>query len=119
MLRKWLDRHGDTFFDDIGLSVDPFHFNTKHKVSDTFCQRNCDPASFPELYADDGTYYFNSSIAEQTNVWLANYNSVLREMRHDRFNFFLDEMIIRKNRQTIAKLELQGAFPTTWPNPAL
>ncbi|GJE99712.1 hypothetical protein PsYK624_159830 [Phanerochaete sordida] len=119
LMRRHLDRANDTWFANIGLSVDPFHFNSKHKKTDQFCQDFCNPASFGELYADDGSWFFNSSIAEQTNVWLANYNSVLREMRVERFNFFLDEMIIRRNRQTIAKLDREGALPVTWPDSQL
>ena len=39
----------DSDFANIGLSVDIFHFKSKHKLTDTFCQENCIPASFPEL----------------------------------------------------------------------
>ncbi|KAG2120003.1 hypothetical protein BD769DRAFT_1672044 [Suillus cothurnatus] len=39
----------DPFFEDIGLSVDVFHFNCKHSQSDTYCQQNCNPADYPEL----------------------------------------------------------------------
>jgi len=61
----------DPFFEDIGLSVDVFHFNCKHSQSDTYCQQNCNPADYPELLGDNGKgWRFNSSIAEQTNVWL-------------------------------------------------
>lgn len=59
---------GDPFFDNIGLSVDVFHFKCKHSQTDTFCQENCNPEAFPELHSDDGKgWRFNSSVAEQTN----------------------------------------------------
>lgn len=104
----------DPFFDNCGLSVDVFHFKCKHSVSDTFCQEHCNPASFPELVREDGGWYFNSSIAEQTNVWLAGYNAICREMRVDKFNFFLDELILRRNKLTLAKLEKEGQEPAYW-----
>ncbi|EKM49359.1 uncharacterized protein PHACADRAFT_201747 [Phanerochaete carnosa HHB-10118-sp] len=104
ILQQFIDWAGDLFFHDINLSVDAFHFRTKHKESDMFCQEYCNPASFPKLKAPDGKWYFNSSIAEQMNIWLANYNLMCWEMRADRHNFFLDEMIMRQNRKILTKL---------------
>ena len=86
----------------------------KHKVTDTFCQENCNPAAFPELRRPGGGWYFNSSIAEQTNVWFAGYNAICREMTVEKFNFFLDELIMRRNRATLAKLERTGQRPGYW-----
>jgi hypothetical protein len=107
---------GDPFFSNIALSVDVFHFKSKHSVTDTFCQVHCNPAAFPELISDDGKgWYFNSSIAEQTNVWIGGYHSICREMLVDKYNFFLDEMILRRNSLTRARLEKQGHSPETWP----
>jgi len=60
--------------------------------------------------------FFNSSIAEQTNVWLGGYHSICREMLVDKYNFFLDEMILRRNRMTREKLMKEGAMPSTWPS---
>ncbi|KAF8445913.1 hypothetical protein L210DRAFT_3392409 [Boletus edulis BED1] len=112
----------DPYFNNIGLSVDVFHFKCKHKETHTFCQENCNPAAFPELISDDGQgWYFNSSIAEQTNVWIGGYHAVgarrsLRlEMLVDKYDFFLDQMILRRNRMTRAKLDAQGARPSNWP----
>ena len=85
----------DQQWQDINLSVDVFHFNCKHSVKDVFCQTNCNPVMFPELLGENGKgWYFNSSIAEQTNVWLGGFHAIDREMLVDRFNFFLDQMII-------------------------
>jgi hypothetical protein len=56
---------------------------------------------------------FNSPIAEQTNVWLGGYHAMLQDMAVVKFNFFLDEMILRKNRITKAKLEKAGMIPHT------
>jgi hypothetical protein len=103
------------YFADIGLSVDVFHFNCKHSEKDTYCQENCKPAAFPELINDNGGWYFNSSVAEQTNAWIGGYHNICREMLVDKFNFFLNEMIIRRNRRTLAKLEKEGQRPRYWP----
>ena len=113
-LKLHVDKTQDPFWKNIALTVDVFHFKSKHSEQDIYCQTHCNPAAYPELKTDDGGWFFNSSIAEQTNVWLANYNSICREMRHDRFNFFLDEMIIRRNKKTKAKLEKDGYMPNYW-----
>lgn len=106
----------DPDFANVGLSVDVFHFKSKHKLTDRFCQENCNPAMFPELKGlDNKAWYFNSSIAEQTNVWLGGYHSICREMLVDKYNFFLDEMILRRNRMTFIKLENSLYQPKNWP----
>lgn len=106
---------GDSFFDDIGLAVDVFHFKCKHSVNDTFCQEHCNPASFPELIGEDGKgWWFNTSIAEQTNVWFGGYHAICREMVADKYEFFLDEQIIIRNEITREKLEAQGFCPSYW-----
>jgi hypothetical protein len=90
------------------------HF-AKH-VKDTFCQENCNPAAFPELKGEGAKgWFFNSSIAEQTNAWFGGYHSICREMLVDKFNFFLDKMIIRHNHRTLHKLAEGGQTPRYWP----
>ncbi|KAF7304404.1 hypothetical protein HMN09_00842500 [Mycena chlorophos] len=74
-----------------------------------------DPASLPELIGEQKAWHFNSSIAEQTNVWLGGFHAILREMGASKFDFFLDEMIMRKNKLTLAKLEAEGACPGLRP----
>lgn len=61
---------------------------------------------------DGDQWRFNSSIAEQTNVWFGGFHSICREMQVDRYNFFLDEMIRRKNQLIIEKLKREGAAPS-------
>ncbi|KAA1479415.1 hypothetical protein DENSPDRAFT_862025 [Dentipellis sp. KUC8613] len=95
----------DKAFDHVGLPVDVFHFTCKHAQSDEWCQSYCNPALFPELKKPDGSWRFNSSVAEQTNVWLGGYHAILREMVAPRYNFVLDELIMRRNRMTKAALE--------------
>ena len=105
----------DPAFKNVGLSVDVFHFKCKHSQNDLFCQRNCNPASFPELLGEGGMgWFFNSSIAEQTNVWFGGYHSICREMRQERYEFFLDEMILQRNKMTKEKLVQQGKGPGYW-----
>lgn len=105
----------DPFFKDIGLTVDVFHFKSKHSEADIFCQSNCNPAAYPELLGENGKqWYFNSSVAEQTNAWVGGYHSICREMRVDRFNFFLDKMIRRRNIITHAKLKKTEQEPARW-----
>jgi hypothetical protein len=109
---------GDPFFQKVGLSVDVFHFKCKHKETDIFCQKECNPAAFPELKGDGNKpWYFNSSVAEQTNAWFGGYQSICREMLRDKYNFFLDEMILRRDRITYDKLLKTDCMPSTWPAP--
>ena len=92
--------------------MDIFHFKSKHSTKDTFCQRHCNPLLWPVLYdKEKDAWTFNSSIAEQTNVWLNGYHPMLREMTADTYNFFLDEMIKQRNREVIAKLQKDGKQP--------
>jgi len=110
-----LSKHikGDPFFKDIRLTVDVFHFNCKHSAKDLWCQSNCNPVNYPELLGENGkAWYFNSSIAEQTNVWLGGFHSILREMQVDRYNIFLDTMILLRNTMTHNKLQNNGQFFT-------
>ncbi|KAJ7205836.1 hypothetical protein GGX14DRAFT_644475 [Mycena pura] len=100
-----------SWFIDVGMSVDVFHFLNKHDIKHTFCQENCSPAMFPELLDADGKWFFNTSIAEQTNVWLGGYHSICREMLPVKYNFFLDEMVRLRNEMTVAKLEADGYHP--------
>lgn len=104
----------DAFFDNVGLSVDVFHFDCKHSVSDAYCQAHCDPRAFPELRRTDNSWYFNSSAAEQVNSWIGHYNPICREMVREKYEFFLDEMIMRWNENTLRSLEQEGCNPKYW-----
>ncbi len=105
----------DPDFKNIGLAVDVFHFNCKHSESDTFCQQHCNPIAYPELRGEDGKgWWFNTSIAEQTNVWVGGFHSICREMRADHYDFFLDQMIIMHNKMTHECLEKKGCYPSSW-----
>ncbi|KAG1855594.1 hypothetical protein F4604DRAFT_1659927 [Suillus subluteus] len=99
------------FFEGIGICVDAFHHTTKHKASDQFCQERCIMKAYPELLDEDGKYYFNSSIAEQTNVWFGGFHNMCCEMTPVKYDFFLDEVILRRNRATVINLHRQGKQP--------
>ncbi|KAF7378197.1 hypothetical protein MSAN_00244300 [Mycena sanguinolenta] len=116
-LYKYLVRNNIPLYESIGFPVDVFHWTCKHAKESIECSYHCNPTLFPELLGTDGkAWFFNSSIAEQTNVWLGGYHSILREMGSDRYDFFLDEMVMRKNRLTKTKLEAAGALPDYVPN---
>ena len=102
----------------MALTVDVFHFKCKHKTTDAFCQANCNPAFFPELL-DGDKWVFNSSAAEQVNVWLGGYQAMTREMLAYRFEFFLDEMIRLHNKFTVEGLRDKGMAPHSVPELSL
>lgn len=103
----------DPFFDDIGLTVDVFHFKAKHSETDLYCQQYCNPVAYPELLLEDEKgWYFNSSIAEQTNVWLGGYHAICHEMLINKYTFFLDEMILHRNCMTREKLMNEKQCPS-------
>ncbi|KAG9224286.1 hypothetical protein CCMSSC00406_0004785 [Pleurotus cornucopiae] len=104
----------DTHFLHTGQPVDVFHFKSKHKESDVNCQMYCNPAAFPELM-HEGKWRFNTSICEQTNVWIGGYRAILRNMEVTRFNFYMDEMIKRRNRFVIMELKAKGRNPWMVP----
>jgi hypothetical protein len=111
-----LRRIGSDLLKRVGFPVDVFHFKCKHTDRNTTCEESCNPSRFPELLADDGvTWVFNSSICEQTNAWVGGYQPILREMGVDRFVFFRNEMMMRRNRETVKRLEKQGHLPSKIP----
>jgi hypothetical protein len=99
------------WFKEIGMCVDVWHFLNKHQTTHQYCQENCNPIQFPELLDEFGKWFFNTSVAEQINAWLQGYHSIVREMLPDKFDFFLDEMIMRRNVEHLKKLEEQGHNP--------
>ncbi|KAJ3770157.1 hypothetical protein FB446DRAFT_790719 [Lentinula raphanica] len=114
-LQSHLQAQRDEYFRGTMLPVDVFHFKSKHKESDEFCQKHCNPAQWTELVGDDGEWIFNSSAAEQSNVWIGGYQAILRDMLAHNFDFFLDEMIKRRNMVLVAKLRQEGKAPYRIP----
>lgn len=117
-LKKHIDAVSDHHFDECALPVDVFHMKSNHKGSDTYCGFFCNPARFPDLI-QGGKWCFNSSATEMTNAWLGGFQAIVREMREDRYDFFLDEMIKQRNRMFIADLRNCGARPYHIPHTAL
>lgn len=114
-----LNAEGDTYFDHVALPVDVFHFKSKHKESDVDCGKYCNPAIWPELQTPEGGWRFNSSAAEQANAWIGGYQAVVREMQMDRYEFFLDEMIKRRNRALVKDLKRKAKAPYRIPREVL
>jgi hypothetical protein len=57
-----------------------FHFKCKHTERDEFCQTHCNPGRFRELIDSEGKWVFNSSAAEQANVWFGKFQNVVQDM---------------------------------------
>lgn len=115
MLNSDTDPFLKHYFDDVALPVDVFHFKCKHKADDVDCNAYCNPYIWKELRTDDGKWRFNSSAAEQANGWFGGYQSIVREMQVDRYNFFLDEMIARRNKLIVADLKRRCHAPFNIP----
>jgi hypothetical protein len=115
MLKNDSDPYLQHYFDGCALPIDVFHFKCKHKESDIDCGRYCNPYIWPELRTEDGKWRFNSSAAEQANAWIGGYQSMVREMQVDRYEFFLDKMIKRRNRILIKELHQKGKAPYSIP----
>ncbi|KAE9398682.1 hypothetical protein BT96DRAFT_976284 [Gymnopus androsaceus JB14] len=56
------------------------HFKCKHKESNGYCAKHCNPYQFKEmLYVDENgkeQWFFNTLIVEQTNAWFGQYHSM-------------------------------------------
>jgi hypothetical protein len=79
-----LAKENDEYFEDVALPVDIFHQKTKHAEDDAFCGRNCNAVIWHELINDAGGWTFNSSAAEQVNLWIGGYYAIARLMCQDR-----------------------------------
>lgn len=64
---------------------------------------------------DDESWTFNSSAAEQINVWFGRFQSIVREMTPERYEFYLDEVIAIRNRFVVQELERKGLRPHLVP----
>ena len=117
-VKAFIDNVGDTHFDNCTLPMDVFHMRLKHKESNDGCNCKCNPALFPGLMVGD-KWRFNFSAAEITNAWFGGFQSMVWEMRVDRYNFFLDEMIKYQNRFIVGDLVKQHAQPYLIPQDEL
>jgi hypothetical protein len=110
ILKKHIQHMNDHHFDNCVFPVDVFHMKSKHKESDAFCGQWCNAARFKELVVGN-KWRFNSSAAEMTNAWFDGFAAIVREMREDRYDFFLDEMIKHHNRFVVDDLHRRNEGP--------
>ncbi|KAF6763449.1 hypothetical protein DFP72DRAFT_801516, partial [Ephemerocybe angulata] len=115
MLKNDDDDTDRNHFAACAMPVDVFHFKSKHKETDEFCNQNCNALLWDELKTEDGNWRFNSSAAEQSNVWFGGFQALVREMEATRYDFFLDEMVKLRNRILIRELEKKGKAPYSIP----
>ena len=113
MLRADTNPQIRNYFNGCALPVDVFHYKTKHKESDVNCGKYCNPYMWPQLRTNDDEWRFNSSAAEQTNSWYGRFQAIVRELQVDRYNFFLDEMVKRRNRLIVDELDRKGFNPSS------
>ena len=67
-----------------------------------YSQLHCNPINYLELIKPDRTgWWFNTSMVKQINIWLGRYHVICRKMLVYRYNFFLDEMMRRKDVLTV------------------
>jgi len=76
----WQQAENIPWFDGIGMCVDPWHFENKHKNTHEYCRIHCNVQDYPELLTEDGKWYFNTSIAEQVKCVAWGYHAICREM---------------------------------------
>jgi hypothetical protein len=60
----------DLFFDDIGLSVDVFHFKSKHAVTDEFVKLTATLLHSQSWKGRTGIVMFQPSLAQKPWLWL-------------------------------------------------
>jgi hypothetical protein len=119
MLANDKDPRLKNYFNGCAMPVDVFHFKSKHKESDILCGTFCNPYQWEELRTADGKWRFNSSAAEQANVWFGGYQAMVREMQAVRYEFFLDEMIKRRNQILVQELCEKSQVPYSIPRSVL
>ncbi len=94
--------------------VDSYHY-INHKATDTLCEKWCNPApsdgSAPNLVVVDTTasgqrYYkraFNTQACEQLNAWLGGFESILRRMTKENYQWFLHTMLFYHTTKVIKR----------------
>ena len=105
--------------------VDSFHY-INHRASDQICRTWCNPApedgSAPNLVGEkidkNGNTIkvreFNTEACEQLNAWLGGYESMLKRMTVENFNWFLHVMLFYHLKYVLAKQEKPtSSKPTT------
>jgi hypothetical protein len=98
------------------LVVDAYHY-VNHRVVDWLCRVYCNPApldgSAPNLVIEaetkDGKKYlkraFNTQACEQLNSWIGGFESILKRMTINNFNWFLHVMLFYHTRHVLDKIK--------------
>src|SRR6266581_5797598 len=96
--------------------VDSYHY-TNHCATDEICHTWCSPApqdgSAPNLVGEridkNGNTVkvrkFNTEACEQLNAWLGGYESILKRMTVENFNWFLHVMLFYHVEHVLAKMK--------------
>ena len=96
--------------------VDSYHY-INHRVTDYLCRKWCNPApqdgSAPNLVKiaidKKGEEYlaraFNTQACEQLNAWLGGFESILKRMKPENFDWFLHVLLFYHTLQVIKKQE--------------
>ena len=98
--------------------MDSYHY-TNHQVTDELCHKWCNPAptngSAPNIvvaaYNKKGKSYYKRAFTqacEQLNSWLGGFESILKCMRPENFNWFLHTMLFYHTRHVLEKMEQKG-----------
>jgi hypothetical protein len=98
------------------IVVDAYHY-INHRTTDWMCRKYCNPApldgSAPNLVIEaetkDGEKYlkraFNTQACEQLNGWIGGFDSILKRMTIDNFNWFLHVMLFYHTRNVLEKIK--------------
>ncbi|KIJ93686.1 hypothetical protein K443DRAFT_111653 [Laccaria amethystina LaAM-08-1] len=98
------------------IIVDSYHY-VNHRVKDWLCRVFCNPApldgSAPNLVIEAETKYgekylkraFNTQACEQLNGWIGGFESILKRMTIDNFNWFLHVMLFYHTRNVLDKIK--------------
>ncbi|KAH6918847.1 hypothetical protein BKA70DRAFT_1416842 [Coprinopsis sp. MPI-PUGE-AT-0042] len=98
--------------------VETLHSSTiNHSKDDSFCQDWCDPApsdGSPNLVImkRDAAIWlqaFNTQACEQLNAWLASYDSILKRMTLNNFNWFLHAILFLHAKKVLVRQEQKMA----------
>jgi len=95
--------------------VDSYHY-INHKATDDLCRLYCNPSpqdgSAPNLVGQKidqyGTIHqfreFNTEACEQLNAWLGGFESILKRMTQQNFNWFLHTMLFYHSKYVLTKI---------------
>ncbi|KAJ3320902.1 hypothetical protein HDU76_000196 [Blyttiomyces sp. JEL0837] len=80
---------------NLALLVDFFHFRGHN---DEYCRNHCNPHTAEKQFQQAGLNKFNTSAAEQANVWFSRISHMLRYIDSELHDFYLFSLIDFRNR---------------------